>query len=201
MEENAALQILRRAAEAPSAPAVHEGGRAHSYADLVRFAVSVEHRLSAGTSRGVGPRIVAVVLPRGFKLVASLLGVWLSGQAAIVVDILGLPEERVEFILNDCNVQHVVTNTMLGDAKVAPMLVRSGLEPSVHYVDNSVECPWLAGDFVRSAQARSAALATDPADTLAYVVYTSGSTGRPKGVMVPHLGIMNLANYYRTEDV
>ena len=60
-------QILARAAAAPSAPAVYDGPAAHTYADLVRAAVTLEHALSA-SGRGGAPvsttEIVALVLPR-----------------------------------------------------------------------------------------------------------------------------------------
>jgi non-ribosomal peptide synthetase component F len=36
-------------------------------------------------------------------------------------------------------------------------------------------------------------------ENLAYVIYTSGSTGRPKGVMIPHRGIVNLAEWHCDE--
>jgi amino acid adenylation domain-containing protein len=199
-----AQQILARAAAAPSAPAVYHGGHVYTYSDLVRAAVVLEQALPGAAADGGVPQIVALVLPRSFDLVSSLLGVWLSGRAAIVVDVLGLPEERVEFILKDCNVQHVVTNDALGSSKVIPMLARVGMCPAVHYVKDGTgegESASLTGDFIRNAQTRSAvSAATNPAaSTLAYVVYTSGSTGRPKGVMVPHIGLMNLADYYRSE--
>src|SRR6185503_15452455 len=34
-------------------------------------------------------------------------------------------------------------------------------------------------------------------DNVAYVIYTSGSTGTPKGVLVPHRGLVNLAQAQR----
>ena len=34
--------------------------------------------------------------------------------------------------------------------------------------------------------------ANDPA----YIIYTSGSTGTPKGVVIPHIGLLNSAQYY-----
>ncbi|MGW7057976.1 amino acid adenylation domain-containing protein [Streptomyces sp. NPDC054904] len=169
----------RQAARTPNAPALTEGDRTWSYAELNARANRLAHTLIAA---GAGPeQRVAVLLPRSADLVTALLATLKSGAAYVPVD-PEYPAERIAY--------------MLGDAAPALVLARPD---TLHAVPVGV--PVLDVTEERHACAldprdeeRTAPL--DPAHP-AYVIYTSGSTGRPKGVVVAHRSVAVYLEYAR----
>lgn len=159
--------FVAQAARTPEAPAVLDGDRSVSYAELDAASGRLAARLLA---EGAGPEsLVAVCLPRGVDLVVTLLAVWRAGAAYVPLD-RAHPDERLRWILADTGARLLVADAATGErlastgvTTIAPSAALSG-EP--------------------------APVALDPAHA-AYVIYTSGSTGRPKGVLVSHGAIAN----------
>ncbi len=122
---------------------------------------------------GVAPEsLVGVHAERSTNLVVALLAVLKSGGAYVPLE-PSYPEQRLEDMLGDAQVQAVLT-----DRPLSPRA--RGLAP--HVIDLSE----------RVAPAERRRLPGEmPADRLAYVLYTSGSTGRPKGALNTHRGIGN----------
>ncbi|HEU0013606.1 MAG TPA: amino acid adenylation domain-containing protein, partial [Longimicrobium sp.] len=158
-----------RAAAAPDAVAVVQGGWALTYRELDERAGRLAARLRAA---GVAPETrVAVLLDRSPEAVAALLGVLKAGGVYVPLE-PGHPAERLAWILDDCAAEVLVVR-----GAVPPPL--AGFRGRVVAVEGDALAlapePLLgAGDAVHPAH-------------LAYVVYTSGSTGRPKGVAVQHV--------------
>ncbi|MFE2521787.1 non-ribosomal peptide synthetase [Streptomyces mirabilis] len=177
--------IWRRAIAAPDAVAVVDGEREVTYRALWFAAQRVRRLIEAA---GVAPGgVVAVALPRGAGLVASVLGTWLAGSAYLPVD-RAHPEERIRHQLSDSGARLV-----LGDAELAA-LVEPGAGTTVLQplpVNDSADATDPAGPLDEPAW-------TDPA-SCAYLMYTSGSTGRPKGTLVPHLALANLVLHFVEE--
>ncbi|SAK90671.1 non-ribosomal peptide synthetase [Caballeronia temeraria] len=167
--------LERQAARTPAAPALLQGTRQMSYAELNLRANRLGDLL---VSHGLGPGdIVAIALPRSFDMVVAILGVLRSGAAYLPLD-PAYPAERLAFMSCDARPSCVLTHTRLA-AELAET-VRT--IPIVHRVD-------LPGsDHVVRKTATGARPA--PLDA-AYVIYTSGSTGRPKGVVGLHAGLVN----------
>ncbi|MFC1431718.1 non-ribosomal peptide synthase/polyketide synthase [Streptacidiphilus sp. N1-3] len=95
----------RQAARTPDAPALLDGGRELTYAELERAANRLAHRLIA---RGVGPeRVVALALPRAAAAVVAQLAVTKAGGAFLPVD-PDYPLQRREFMVRDAGVQLVL---------------------------------------------------------------------------------------------
>ncbi|MEO6080631.1 MAG: amino acid adenylation domain-containing protein [Steroidobacteraceae bacterium] len=132
----------------------------------------------------LGECVVGIFLPRTTpQLFSAQLAVLGAGAAYTCVDPT-FPDQRVQEILEDAEVQILLTDSA-GRAR----LQRRGVS-AIEVLDvNAIlaTCP-------RKPPAGVAA--TTPAwltpASLAYVVYTSGTTGRPKGVMVEHHSIVNL---------
>lgn len=115
--------MLDRCIANPNSPAVYDPtGTVYSYSALVRQASDLATRLGhvpcipptkneSMSSAEKSVSIVAVALPRSFDLIAALLGVWASGRAVVIIDAAALPAERVELMLCDCCVSHIVTNS------------------------------------------------------------------------------------------
>jgi amino acid adenylation domain-containing protein len=163
--ERFAAQVER----APEAVACWDSRGAWSYLDLDRRSRRVAHALAA---RGTAPGdLVAVCLPRGGDLLATLLGVWRAGAAYVPID-PAYPTAYSRQILDDAGPSAIVC-----DARHRVLL---GVEES--------RC--LTPDQIGAAPAAGQAEPVRP-DSLAYVMYTSGSTGKPKGVRVPHRQLDN----------
>ncbi|WP_225447483.1 non-ribosomal peptide synthetase [Streptacidiphilus sp. PB12-B1b] len=88
----------RQAALTPDAPALLDGGRELTYAQLDRAANRLAHRL---IGQGVGPeRLVALALPRAAEIVLAQLAVAKAGGAFLPVD-PDYPAGRREFMVRD----------------------------------------------------------------------------------------------------
>ncbi|MHC5831279.1 MAG: AMP-binding protein, partial [Nostoc sp.] len=86
------------------------------------------------------------------------------------------PQERLNHILEDAQVQVLVTNSQL----------RNTLDQSnfVVYLDEEADkiAQYPQNNLVSGVQD----------DNLAYMIYTSGSTGKPKGVLITHHNVVRL---------
>ncbi|MFD8993494.1 amino acid adenylation domain-containing protein [Streptomyces abikoensis] len=154
---------------------VEESGRRWSYRELSCWATVIAARLREA---GAGPgRAVALRLPRSARLVASLLAVFETGAAAVVLD-PRTPADRLAAVEADagCTAMVVPSGEPAGEDRVhgpAPVAV-AGL-PEAAGAPLLVAGPDGEGDRV------------------ACVFYTSGSTGRPKGVQVTHRNLGRFA--------
>jgi amino acid adenylation domain-containing protein len=111
--------------------------------------------------------VVAVRLPRGTGLAATVLGVLWSGAAYLPLD-PGAPDPRVQRMIQASGARYLVTD----QPSAAPQGVR----------------------VVKPSDGRDVAQPREPRpDDLAYVVFTSGSTGEPKPVAIPRRALANHA--------
>ncbi|HEV3202341.1 MAG TPA: AMP-binding protein [Bryobacteraceae bacterium] len=125
------------------------------------------------STRGKQP--VALLLPKGMRWVAALLG---TMKAALPVAPLELNRHlsQLQFQIRDLEPDALITDTAgVGTAK--SLGVRSIL---------------LADDYPAVEGEPNLGLEIHP-DDLAAIFYTSGSTGRPRGVMQPHRSLVNNA--------
>src|SRR6185436_4493825 len=145
---------------APDAVALVQGEDELTYGELSRRARELGTRLR---SLGVGPDVpVALALPRGFDLIAGLLGVLEAGGAYVPLD-LTHPEERRDFILRDTGAAVVVTEGLeLSPGEIGPIRPIRPIGP--------IPTP----------------------GNLACILHTSGSTGMPKGVAVTRRNVARL---------
>ena len=172
--------FARRAARAPEAIAVSEGERALSYGELDRRGDALAAALAR---RGVRPGdLVALRLERSLDMVVAILGTLKAGAAYLPLEV-GLPPERLQFLLSDARPRLVVADAA-GRAALpagAPPIVAVGAVGETQGEDAAAG----GGRWMRAAAAVTPAFP-------AYVIYTSGSTGRPKGVVVSHRNVVRL---------
>ena len=149
------------------------------------------HHLGVRHSDRVGLR-----LHKSVDAVACIFGILKAGAAYVPVDVES-PAARGAFILYDCEVKALVTETRLEEA-LAQELRQLGASPRVLSLDDAEDESAL-GALLERLQADDPAprvasrqpLATD----LAYVLYTSGSTGRPKGVALTHANALSFIDW------
>ncbi|NEU84151.1 non-ribosomal peptide synthetase [Nostoc sp. UIC 10630] len=188
--------------ETPDANALVFDNEQLSYKELNIRSNQLAHYLK---KLGVVPGVlVGICVERSPEAIIALLGILKAGGAYLPLD-PSLPQERLNFILEDAQVSILLTHCSLapllkgsqrgllprGDAKsdgVSPSRATGvGWEDllSIVYIDKD----W-ATITQHSKENPSSVVKSD---NLAYVIYTSGSTGKPKGVLLQHQGLSNLA--------
>ena len=175
-----------QAARTPGAPALLQGGRAITYAELARAAAALALRLR---ELGVGPEVrVPLLAERSPEAIVGIVAVLAAGGAYVPLD-PGTPVDRLTPLL--CEIRGSAPDLgprpLLLTARTAarlPAAARAGFLPVL--LDGVLDAP--------SSPVPAPSSGVLP-ENLAYVLYTSGSTGAPKGVMVSHRAI---ATYVRT---
>ncbi|SFE91411.1 non-ribosomal peptide synthase domain TIGR01720/amino acid adenylation domain-containing protein [Chitinophaga sp. CF118] len=164
-----AKQVLN----SPDAIALVHEGVTLTYGDLDKKSNQLAHYLK---EKGVGEEmLIPVCMDRSPDLIVSILAILKTGAAYVPVD-AGYPQDRITYMLEDCNSRLVITTLRYAHLCSDVELV---------CVDTPI---WNGPD---------SSLSTDiSAKQLAYVIYTSGSTGRPKGVMIEHRNVVNLVNWH-----
>ena len=126
-----------------------------------------------GISRDVP---VAVLMERKTDAMAAVFGILKAGGAYVPID-PALPEERIQFIVEDSGASIVLTEESF--IQDYPALSEKLIVQQQILLDDG-RLPELVDQ-------------TAP-DDLAYMIYTSGTTGKPKGVMIEHLQLHHLVH-------
>ncbi|WP_456717096.1 amino acid adenylation domain-containing protein [Bradyrhizobium sp. USDA 4353] len=150
-----------------------DDGRALSYAELERASRALGERLVAA-GVGIGD-IVGISTQRSVEGIVMLLAVIRAGGAYLPLD-PALPPARLELMLQQAGVRHIVTTAGLRD-----VFERAQVEVIVADDDPA----GLAGASLPGTELIGAG---HPA----YVNFTSGSTGMPKAILVPQGAVANL---------
>ncbi|TMC15872.1 MAG: amino acid adenylation domain-containing protein, partial [Chloroflexi bacterium] len=172
-----------------------------SYQQLNGQANQLAHRL---LREGIGPEVrVGVYMQRSPELVVALLAVLKAAGAYVPLD-PELPQERLNFLLEDAQVAVVLTQESLRDSMGlvgsrtgAVGILHTGYSadsvPTTpnHRLPSTVKTICVACGRLEEARTGSEPCTIPTALHLAYLIYTSGSTGRPKGVMGTHRASLN----------
>ncbi|MCD8926397.1 amino acid adenylation domain-containing protein, partial [Staphylococcus epidermidis] len=133
-------------------------------------------------SEGVQPNsLVGLMTDRRLEMIIGIYGILKAGGAYVPID-PNYPSERINYILEDSQLNILLTDRDLEDSIKSPNHVINITKPSV-YKENASDNL----DYVNTSK------------DLIYVIYTSGTTGNPKGVMVPYRGVMNRLNWMSYE--
>lgn len=157
----------------PHAAAIECDGQHLTYRELDQHANRLAHLLLANDLRP-GSR-VGILIPRSVEMYLALLAALKVAATFVPID-PGSPAERVAFIVDDADVDLVLTTSRFA-------AVCDDLAATTVHMDAS------AGTIAASPSDRPDV--TVPGDPTCYIIYTSGSSGRPKGVEVAQSSICN----------
>lgn len=157
--------------KSPDSVAIIHKERSLKYFELNHRANQLARYLqSLGVEAGIR---VGILMEKTLEITEALLAVLKSGGTYVPIS-TSFPAERVKFILEDANVQVLLTNVD----------TQSLFETTVNII-NMGDAEYLTIIDYSDIQSNITP------DKLAYIIYTSGSTGQPKGVMVQHSALMN----------
>jgi amino acid adenylation domain-containing protein/thioester reductase-like protein len=124
---------------------------------------------------------IAVLMDRTPSLFIAMLALFKIGAIYVPIN-PKYPEERIGFIIEDCQAKTILTDDLqkvsreFADKIMLFDLIKLRHSPPTAKIPTRVS-----------------------PELVAYIIYTSGTTGQPKGVMIQHISLINLAIWYKTE--
>lgn len=125
--------------------------------------------------KGVGPgQKVGIILDNSPELIISIMAVLKLGACYVPID-LRAPEDRISFLIQDSNINLVITDNP--SAVNCRTIVQVQEMMSLKVEENIPEI--CEGDI----------------EDICYIIYTSGSTGTPKGCIIQQKSVSNYINW------
>lgn len=191
-------QLLKKSAALyPEKTAIWARGRSITYRELDersnQLALLLERH---GVKKGDR---VGLYFPKSIESIISMFGVLKAGGVYVPCD-PAAPPDRVGYILGNCGVRVLITNSekrrgldpaTLSSLRASVLVDFESKNGNGNGNGGSV-VPWsMLADF--SAHTSPAVPLTET--DLAYILYTSGSTGLPKGVMLSHQNALTFVEW------
>jgi len=126
-----------------------------------------------------GSKILGIYCSCPLNSIKAILAILKAGCAFLVLD-PNYPNERLNFMIQDCNVTTILTDA---DALLNEELQFKGNIININKSYSPSNVSLTVNDY--------------PCD-LAFVIYTSGTTGKPKAVMHNHRGQINVVNFLKS---
>jgi amino acid adenylation domain-containing protein/non-ribosomal peptide synthase protein (TIGR01720 family) len=119
--------------------------------------------------------LVPLCMERSIDMLVGLLGILKAGAAYVPLD-SEYPKERLQFMVEDCKSNFVITHARSSETLQFLSSTFIDLDRDANEINQ----------FSRS----NPNLTIDPNQNV-YVIYTSGSTGKPKGVLIDHKSLLD----------
>ena len=186
--------FLHQIRSEPSLPALVGNNITISYQQLFVASRDLSHVLDA--SAPVAP--VGILIGSRPEFAIALFASLMSGVGFVPLD-PDYPDERIEFMLKDCQSTIIIT---IEDSreKAIRILESSGREGSILTID--VQSFSTSGKIrINSAEVKGDRFSwqTMPLEELIYIIYTSGTTGEPKGVPITSHNLMPLMRWQQEQ--
>jgi amino acid adenylation domain-containing protein len=184
--------IDQTAVRLPDRPAFRFEQQTITYAEIAGRSNSLAHLLvDQGVQRGDR---VGIYLHKRMESAVALYGIMKAGAAYVPLD-PAMPLSRLEFVLRDCGIRHVISQ----QAKLTSLQQVAASVPDLQCVigpaavtQSSVRLiPW--AEVYQFPGHHAPHIPGLMEQDLAYIMYTSGSTGTPKGIMHTHYSGLSYA--------
>lgn len=177
--DKTALSIFEKCVrDNPNAIAIEWLEEKISYKQLNNMANQLAGKLR---ERNIGHQdIVAILLERGYMQMVSMLGIMKLGAVYVPID-PKYPQERIEYILEDCRSRVIVTDHSMEDKVslgIEKFLIDEEENKLNREYDTGIESEYTSETF--------------HSEDLIYIIYTSGSTGKPKGTLIKHKNVVRV---------
>jgi amino acid adenylation domain-containing protein/thioester reductase-like protein len=164
------VKLFETAKQNLNQAAVTSHGGSYTYKDLICFAKALEPKLN-------DVKRIGLFFEKSKEYIASLFAVSVS-EAAFVPLELSSPEERLNYIINDSEIEIILTSKKYKNSDLDKL-------------PKTVEVIFFE-DILGLTNEETNRPTEEVKDEPAYVIYTSGSTGNPKGVEVSNNGLLNV---------
>lgn len=126
---------------------------------------------------------IAVFMERSPELIAVMLAIFKLDAIFVPIN-PKYPEDRIQFILEDCQAPIIIVDQ-------TDTIPKQSLYKTINIHEQ------LANMNTFSNYQQPKMIQKKDLNQLAYIVYTSGTTGQPKGVMIRHVSLTNLSEWYQ----
>jgi len=141
----------------------------------------------------VGGSLVGLCMQRSSDLLISLLAILKSGAAYVPMDIK-YPEERLQYMLRNANVSHLLTQRSI--------LTENFIDRHIDDISDHLQVIYIDDDMDTLEKYSDENLNIPTVkDDLVYVTYTSGSTGKPKGIAMEQHSLLNLIHWQLKKSI
>ena len=173
---------------APGHPAVRQNGHTWNYGELSSSANTLARSLLAQGLRSGD--VVAVLGPRSFGLITSMMAVLSGGGVLLPID-QNLPVMRQRLMLQEAKAKYVL---YVGGKRLQDEWLQEHPHHSITYVepDSGQEL-----QLETSPEPEVLNLPNLSPDDPAYIFFTSGTTGVPNAVLGCHKGLSHFINWQR----
>jgi long-chain acyl-CoA synthetase len=175
---NLVTAFKARVNQHPDKPAIFWGDDEFSYGWIWSYALRLASELQ---QLGVKPRDrVGIWLKNCPEFIPTLYGIFLAGGTAVPINNF-VKTDEVAFMLNDANINILITDTSMAEQLVS--LAHAHPHLKVWNVEH------FATDF--SGDTYHPPSPESDEHSLAVLIYTSGTTGKPKGAMLTHGNLLH----------
>lgn len=192
------VKIIDQCIRTPKAVAISYMDTNLTYAELDSSSNKLANYLRDQEVK-TGSLIGIMTLPGPLMLI-GMLGILKAGAAYVPID-PNYPVDRIEYILNNANIEILISEQELKD-ELKKILRKNEIVQGIIFLDegesikedvNFVQVE----NFIWKEYSDIEPSIINKPDDLMLIIYTSGSTGNPKGVMLTHEGYMNRLSWHQ----